>query len=133
MRAARMLARGRLLAEDLMSDRCQIVTSLETTWDSDANVYIPAAGAVVYRGPSRLKAGGTQPRTADSVGQPLITTQLEIHLPVATSTTVLPGHVVQITASADPGLAGRNYRITGPHNQSFSTARRFPVEEVLHG
>lgn len=128
-----VMLEGRRVAEARLTDGCRIRTGASgRQWNESTKDYDDAPAATYsYTGPCLIKASGNTPRMVDAAGQTVILQQPEIHLPFLSSSEVRPGHVVEILASAtDPGLPGREFRITGPFNQTYATARRFPVEEA---
>lgn len=129
MRAARMLVRGRLLAEDLMTDTVEVgVMSPGDVLDEDTGEYVPTFTAS-YTGPARFKAANTAVGEIDAAGQLLVEQDATLSLPIGTSTEVRKDMVVRVTASlTDPGLPGTVARVKGPFASAYSTARRFSVE-----
>lgn len=129
MRAARMLVRGRLLAEDLMTDTVQVgVMSPGAELDEDTGEYTPVFTAS-YDGPARFKAANTAVGEIDAAGQLLVEQDATLSLPVSTSTMVKKDMLVRVTASlTDPGLVGTEARVKGPFASAYVTARRFSVE-----
>ena len=125
------LLMARMEAESAMKDHCVIPGPPTKTWDEGTASYIITAGAPIYDGKCRVKVDDVQVQEKDVQGQHLIEQRLRLDLPVSASTSVHKGHVATITASDnDPAQVGRQFRITGPHAQTFASARRFPVEEV---
>ena len=119
------------MAESLMTDTCTIeragadsfnATTLERT-NNAANIY---TGVCRVTMPTSLSV-----RDAESVGRVMLEQQLSLSLPVETSVAVRANDIVTITASsADAGLVGRKFRISGTHHSSSATARRLPLVEV---
>jgi len=54
----------------------------------------------------------------------------EVHVPFGAAPTVRTDDRVQVTASDDPTLVGRLFRVTGRPQAGQTTAHRFPVEEI---
>lgn len=135
MRGARLLARGRALAESRMTDTCRIRASEGgDRYDEATKTWVTVEPVYSYVGPCLVKFGATQPRQVDLVGQVVTEQQIELHLPVATSADVEPDHVAEIlTAASDPDLVGCEFRVMGRFHQTFATARRLPVEEASGG
>jgi hypothetical protein len=129
MRAARMLVRGRRLAEELMTDWCVAGTQApgdvldEVTGEYDP-VFTP-----LYTGPCRFKAGTTAVGEIDAQGQLLIEQDSVISFPMAASEMLGKDHIVHMMGSeTDFALIGVKARIKGPFTSSYTTARRFSVE-----
>lgn len=134
MRAARILARGRILAAEFMTDRAQI------GFESDGTVLNPETGEyesvfeVVYDGPCRFKAGNVQATDVESASQLLISQLATLSLPIGSSVEVLNGMTVKVTGSlTDPALPGTVAKIKAPFRSSYATARRFAAEVLSNG
>lgn len=129
MRGSRMLERGRRMAEELMTDTCEIgVETIGPELDpmtNDRRRHFTS----VYSGPCELKAAANDVREIDAAGQALGEEGTVLKLPVATSTVVRRNMIVRITASeTDPGLVGVRARVQGPSSGSRTVSRRFKVE-----
>jgi len=129
MRGSRMLERGRRMAEELMTDTCQIGTEkLGTDLDPETNERVVTFTAI-YDGPCELKAAANDVREIDAAGQDLAEQGTVLKLPIATSAGVKRNMIVKITGSAtDPGLVGVRARIQAPSSGSRTVSRRFKVE-----
>jgi len=97
--------------------------------------YATPAPVVVYEG--RCKVQDTRPQVNDAAsGDRLFATASnELHLPVGAvgSAGVRRDDDVVITVNvSDPGLVGARYVVRGPHRGTAKSARRLPVEEVVH-
>lgn len=128
--------RGRAAAEALMVDQCRVESNetIPGAWDPEKLDYGPGTPVYSYEGPCRLKFSNTAVSEVDSVSQQLIEQGAVLSLPISTSGLVEKDHVATMTAvdetSGDTNLIGKQFRIEGPHHQTFATARRFTVEEV---
>jgi len=127
MTARTTLVRGRAFAQTLMIDACVIEhpTGLSTN---------PVTGAVtptfvpVYSG--ICKVGPSSPSGAEMGEAHVATLAPTIHVP-ATVLNVVEEDRVTITASVyDPDLVGKRFRVQGPMQKSWGTARRLQVIEV---
>lgn len=89
----------------------------------------------IYTGKGRLRMPSTTTPNVDSIpGQTAVNERATLSIPVeaAGSADVRPNDVWEFTTNPfDTGTVGRRYRITGTHVQTFATARRFAVEELL--
>jgi hypothetical protein len=129
MRGARLLARGRHLAEELMTDECVIGRTVPGEFDDVTGNYTPDRFEETYSGRCQFKSANTAVGEVTSESQLLVETGATLKLPVATSTGVLKDDEVTITASrTDPALPGTKARVEGPFVSSATTARRFRVE-----
>lgn len=131
MRGSRMLERGRRMAEELMTDTCEVGTEkLGTTLDPDTNERVVEFTAV-YTGPCEFKAAANDVQEVDAAGQALGAQGTVLKLPVATSAAVKRNMVVKVTGSAtDPGLVGVRARVQAPSSGSRTVSRRFRVEVI---
>lgn len=128
MTARTTLLRGRAFAQSLMVDACVIehpvppITTNPVTGQA-VTTYVP-----VYAGP--CKVGPSSP-SASEVGEAhLATLAPTIHVP-ATVLGVVEEDRVTITASVyDPDLVGKHWRVQGPMQKTWGTARRLQVIEV---
>lgn len=83
---------------------------------------VEVAGAVVYRGGCELKSEQVQVLTQESASSTATVQRLTVKVPVS-SGPYRVGDVVSVGA--------RRLRITGLHEQTFQTAQRLPVEELV--
>lgn len=129
MRAARMLVRGRRLAEELMTDSCVAGTEVRSSQANETTGKYDLIFTALYTGPCQFKAGTTGVGEIDAQGQLLIEQDSVIKFPIATSGMLGKDHIVYMTGSlTDPALIGVKARIKGPFTASSTTARRFAVE-----
>lgn len=129
MSATTATLRGRLAAEALMVDSVTIQRATGTSTNDTTGVVTPTY-STIYTGACKVQrsAGGGRRDVAEAS---VVVTQLELHLPIAGSTAVAVDDLATITASTmDPGLVGKVFRISGPADGTFRTARRLPVIEV---
>jgi hypothetical protein len=133
VRAARILARGRHLATEFMTDTAQIGFELQST-DMDAHGEYPKVFTPIYDGPCRFKAGNVQATDVEASTQLLVSQLATLSLPIATSVDVQNGMQVRVTGSlTDPALPGTVARIEAPFRSSYATARRFAARVVSGG
>lgn len=125
--ASSLTLAGRKWHESIMDDACVITREGTRTLNESTGLYSQTL-ATVYTGSCRLVVQPRQPQDAATVGQVEAVTHARLDLPVATSTGVRDGDVVQFTASVDPALVGVKYRLRGLAGQTHATARRFFVE-----
>lgn len=95
---------------------------------------IEYAWTTIYEGPARIRFTNNQPRDFDSSGQGITEQAPTVSFPIAASGLVTVDDVGEVIANpSDPAIVGMTFRIAGTHQQTHSTARRFPVEVVSHG
>lgn len=110
-----------------MTDTCRVTRQVDGGIDEATGKRVTVL-ETVYQGPCEFKADQVQATDREQSGQQLVVQDATLKLPIATSTAVTKGHVVEILTSAtDPGLTGRKARIVGPFASAYTTARRFPV------
>jgi hypothetical protein len=96
----------------------------------------------VYEGPGRIRESTSQPRDVDAAGQRLAEQRPVVSMPIGTDSRIVTGSSAAVavndvgevlTNPNDPSIVGVRFRIAGTHDQTFSTARRLPVEVYSHG
>lgn len=125
-----VLARGRAMAEALMTDACVIDAVTGSTTDPDsgevADTYSP-----VYAGKCRVQqatatAGDQRVGEAD-----LLLLSRVLQLPVLDSPGVRAGHRVRLTACPhDPDLVTRTFVVRAEFAKSHATSRRLGISEA---
>lgn len=123
---------GRAWAESIMGATCTIVHLVDRgPINEGTSEYDQPVTTTVYDGPCRLRFLSPIVREADVQGQSLARQEGVLSLPVMGSGAILPDDIVTITANLlDPESVGQKLVIRGGHIQTFSTARRFPIEIV---
>lgn len=130
--AQRLMLRGRQRAESLMLDACTVRPVTGNATDSLTGVVSTTYGAPVYSGKCKLQRfRGAFPSNPQAGEHQWTVAPLELHLPVAGSSAVSTGHVVEVTGSVDPENVGRVFRVRSGDRKSFQTAIRFALEEVV--
>lgn len=115
-----------------MIDACSISRSGgEETYDDTTGEYTTPASVLIYAGPCEIQVTDSlNAQDADAGGEIATVLRLTLKVPVSV-TGVRIDDVATVTDSVlDPDLVDRSFRIVAPHAKSFSTARRFQVEEV---
>ena len=121
------LPRLRLQAESLMIDSCTIVRPGPTTTDPDTGVKTTPT-TTVYTGQCKVKAPQRANQPTEVGGAVITVTPGEVHIP-AGGPDLKVGDIVEVTASElQSTLVGDRYKVTGPFDGSFITARRYPVK-----
>lgn len=133
MRALRLLARGRKLANDLMPEKVRIGTLTDGT-DPVTGDATEVLGDIVYGGdegaPAQIKYVAETVSPSDGPGQ-IVNLQRPL-LKVPTGTPRLDeGLTVEVVASRVDGLlVGRSYQIAGSPEAGTTTAHRYPLTEL---
>ena len=134
MTRASVNRRARTFVERGMVDTCRIRRPLKGGTDRDTGRITQAwADPDPYVGPCLVEQRTAAAADVDA-GQAarLIVTRL-LKLPLATSTAVRAGDVVEITAigaASDPGLLGRHFIVHAEAAKTNASARRLGIEEV---
>jgi hypothetical protein len=128
-----MLAAGRREAEARMRDTVRLYTQADDAFDRDTGVSTPGAQATLYTGRARVKAIAASTGQETEAGErEIVLREYEVHLPWSTTVPgdrVLPGTRIEVTASADPRMAGLVLWVTGASFSDQSTAWRIRVED----
>ena len=88
----------------------------------------------IYTGICRFKAANSQAGESDIPGAVVVDQGATLSLPIGApgAGDVRLNDVWEcVTNPFDPSKVGKRARITGGHSQTFATAHRYPVEEVL--
>ena len=122
------LARGRVMAESLMTDTCRI---RRKTGETTSGGVITPTYATVYTGPCRVQARRIAPRGREVGEAYVVVERTELQLPVAV-TGLLDGDVVdQIVSGTDGDLAARVYTLRGITAKTHDTKRACELIEVV--
>ena len=131
MRAARMLQRGRALAEDLMQSSCRIRREGEKVRNPETGMLEPS-WTTIYEGPCRSRFPASVPRSADQAGQRVAEQAPTVWVPVHAAG-IRMDDVGEILANPHaPEDVGLTFRVAGVHAQTHSTSRRLPVEVLSY-
>lgn len=115
-----------------MVDACTVKPVAGNATDPSTGVVTTTYGAAVYTGKCKFqRQRGAYPSNPEAGEHRWTVAPLELHLPVAGSGAVSTGHVVEVTASVDPELVGKRFRIRAGDRKTFATATRFSLEEVV--
>lgn len=138
MRGARMLARGRKLAEDRMSETITAGWLVDGT-DPETGDPTQAVKTPVYPAPgdmapdagkARIRWGTSTVSDAQGAGEPITTQEPVLSVPVG-SPRLFDGMAVVVNASeADDLLVGRTFTVQGGPVSGQVTATRYLLEEA---
>jgi hypothetical protein len=121
---------GRREAESLMIDQCTITRPGDPVTDPETG-NVTGGTETVYSGRCKVQSKDTSTSTPDAAGASFTVVSRQVHIP-ANSADVADGDVVTITASAlNAFTVGKQYRVEGFTPDSFETATRLPVKEML--
>jgi hypothetical protein len=124
-----ILARGRQVAEQLMTDTCTITRVTGQTLNETTGQYVDAT-STIYTGKCRVQLRNMTVASLPLSGdRQVVALQLEVSIPLS-STAPKVGDKVTVTASQnDPALVSRVFRVREEMHKSHATARRIVVHE----
>jgi hypothetical protein len=130
MDAVHLTRRGRIAAEKLMVDSCEIrQPAVRGDLDPVTGLRPETPGALAYSGKCKVQTFEAHESTPESGDHQYSVQRTQVHLPATTEVTV--DQIITVTASVlDPNLVGRRFRIAAFLHKSFATANRVQVEEV---
>ena len=82
-----------------------------------------------YTGIGRIRYGSREVSNSNTVSMPVGVQEPYLSVPFG-SARIMVGDEVQVTASADPILVGRAFRVAGAPIAGAVTAYRYPLEEL---
>lgn len=123
------LLQGRAAAEAGMVDTCTVKHGTGSTTDDTTGAVTPTY-STVYTGPCKIQGAPVASRR--NVGEAsVVVASVLLHLPIVGSEPVAVEDIATInTSGMDTALVGKVFRVAGPADGTFKTARRFPVVEV---
>lgn len=129
MRGARMLARGRALADARMSEAVVVGLYTDGT-DEETGDPIRVLVESHYDGPARVKYESLTVSNSNAASQPVAAQKPVLSIP--TGSALLPeGDTVRVVESvADALLVDRFYKIDGAPQSGQTTSHRYPLEEL---
>lgn len=117
-------------AESLMVDTCTITRPGEPVTDPETG-NVTNGTVQVYAGRCKVQSKDSATATPDAAGATFTVVSRQVHIP-ANAADVKDGDVVTITASLlNAFTVGKQYRVEGFTPDTFDTAARLPVKELL--
>lgn len=130
MSAEAAVLAGRREAESLMIDACTITRPGEVVTDPETG-NVTTSTVEVYAGKCKVQSKDSATATPDAAGASFTVVSRQVHVP-ANAAEVKDGDVVTITASLlNSFTVGKQYRVEGFTPDTFDTAARLPVKEIL--
>lgn len=130
MSAAATLARGRALAQSLMTSTCVVTRVIGETWDPVTLQNVPAL-ETVYEGQCRVRQASAQDHAENAADQSFVASLYVLSLPVTGSEEVHRDDLVTVTTCPeDAALEGDRFSIFAAPAYSHGTARRIPVRRT---
>jgi hypothetical protein len=117
-------------AESLMLDTCTITRPGEPVTDPDTGDVTNSA-ETVYAGRCKVQSKDSATSSPEAGEHTFTVVSRQVHIP-ANAADVRDGDVVTITASRlNAFTVGKQYRVSGFTPDTFDTAARLPVKEIL--
>lgn len=121
---------GRREAESLMLDSCTITRPGEPVTDPDTG-NVTNEPVTVYTGRCKVQSKDSATSNPEAGEATFTVVSRQVHIP-ANAADVKDGDVITITASRlNAFTVGKQYRVAGFTPDSFDTAARMPVKEML--
>ena len=130
MSAAAALLEGRVQAESLMVDTCTITRLGEPVTDPETGD-VTNSTETVYTGKCKVQSKDSATASPEAGGAVFTVVSRQVHIPADDSLVVRDGDVVTITGAAQAIRVGKQYRVQGFTPDTFDTAFRLPVKEIL--
>lgn len=130
MSAEAAVLEGRREAEALMLDTCTITRPGEVVTDPETGD-VTNESVEVYSGRCKVQSKDAALSTPDAGEATFTVVSRQVHIP-ANAADIRDGDVVTITASRlNAFTVGKQYRVEGFTPDTFDTAARLPVKEIL--
>lgn len=117
-------------AEALMVDTCRITSGGEPVTDPDTGD-VTTSRTTVYEGKCKVQSKDSAVASPEAGGATFTVVSRQVHIP-ANAAEILDGHEVEIlTSLLNAFTVGKVYRVEGFTPDSYDTAYRIPVKEIL--
>ena len=121
---------GRQAAEALMIDTCRITSGGEVVTDPETGE-VTRGRTTVYEGKCKVQSKDSAVSNPEAGEASFTVVSRQIHIP-ANAAEIRDGYEVEITASLlNSFTVGKVYRVEGFTPDSFDTAYRLPVKEIV--
>lgn len=121
---------GRREAESLMLDACTITRPGEVVTDPNTGD-VTNTSTTVYSGKCKVQSKDSATASPEAGEASFTVVSRQVHIP-ANAADVRDGDVVTITAARlNAFTVGKQYRVSGFTPDTFDTAARLPVKEIL--
>ena len=130
MSAADAVLAGRREAEALMVDTCRITSGGEPVTDPETGE-VTNTRTLVYEGKCKVQSKDSATSTPEAGGATFTVVSRQVHIP-ANAAEIRDGYEVEVTGSLlNSFTVGKVYRVSGFTPDTFDTAFRLPVKEIL--
>lgn len=130
MTALEATLRGRVAAESLMLDACTITRPGDPVTDPETGD-VSSTPTTVYAGKCKVQSKDAATASPEAGEATFTVVSRQVYIP-ANAADVRDGDVVTLTASKlNAFTVGKQYRVSGFTPDTFDTAARLPVKEIL--
>ena len=113
-----------------MVDTCRITAGGEPVTDPDTGE-VTTTRTTIYEGKCKVQSRATEASTPKAGGATFTVVSRQVHIPV-NAAEILDGYEVEITASLlNSFTVGKVYRVEGFTPDTYDTAYRIPVKEIV--
>lgn len=105
-----MVGRVQAIAQDAMTDACQISRGGTRVFDAATMRYTAQNGAETYSGPCRIQPVPTRDHVIDAGGDLVTLRRYSVSVPAAVTDVAVDDHIT-FTTTTDPLLTGRVLRV----------------------
>lgn len=128
MRGARMLIRGQHMADSRMSETV-LVGKFRDGTDPDTKEATRVLETERYTGKARIRWGSREVSNSQATGSPVAMQEPYLSVPFGTAR-FFTNDEVECSASPDPLLVGRRFKLSGAAAAGQVSAYRYPLEEL---
>lgn len=128
MRGARMLIRGQHMADSRMSETV-LVGKFRDGTDPDTKEATRVLETARYTGKARIRWGSREVSNSQATGSPVAMQEPYLSVPFGTAR-FFTDDEVECSASPDPLLVGRRFKLSGAAAAGQVSAYRYPLEEL---
>jgi len=113
-----------------MVDTCRITSGGDVVTDPETGA-VTRERTTVYEGPCKVQSKAAEVTNPEAGGATFTVVSRQVHIP-ANAAPVKDGHEVEmLTSLLNSFTVGKVYRVDGFTPDSFDTAARLPVKEIL--
>lgn len=124
------LKAGRLAAQSMYIDTYTVSRPGEPVTDPETGEV--TNGAVeVYTGKGKIQVNAASAENPEAGGHQFTVQSMSLHVPVNAGPFQISDTVTVIASPLDPERVGHQFRITALHDETFATAQRLKVEQMI--
>lgn len=129
MRGSRILARGRRMASERMSETVQVGLFGEGV-DPETGDSTRVLLEERYTGPGRVRYPSLTVHDPEGAAQLIAVQDITVSLPADSPLCFQGDEVVVVSSEADAALVGKRYTVKGSAQVGQTSAHRYPVSEL---